>query len=77
MGEAIAVKPSDNLIDMIWKDRPAPPAASARPHAIEFAGEKSGDKRARLAQTLKDAGQTAAVLTLPDSICWLLNIRGK
>jgi Xaa-Pro aminopeptidase len=33
-------------------------------------------KRARLAETLRTAGQKAAVITLPDSLCWLLNIRG-
>ena len=29
-----------------------------------------------LAKTLADAGEQAAVITLPDSICWLLNVRG-
>ena len=68
---------TDNLIDRVWSDRPAPPSAPARAHPIEFAGEKSGDKRERLAKSLRDAGQKAAVITLPDSICWLLNIRGS
>ena len=31
---------------------------------------------ARLAEGLVKAGERAAVLTLPDSLCWLLNIRG-
>jgi Xaa-Pro aminopeptidase len=43
---------------------------------LAFAGESHADKRTRLAATLGDAGQSAAVITLPDSICWLLNIRG-
>ena len=68
---------TDNLIDRVWSDRPAPPSTPARAHPIEFAGEKSGDKRERLAKSLRDAGQKAAVITLPDSICWLLNIRGS
>jgi Xaa-Pro aminopeptidase len=34
-------------------------------------------KRARLAAELKAAGHAAALLTLPDSISWLLNIRGS
>jgi Xaa-Pro aminopeptidase len=41
-----------------------------------LAGESSADKRARLAEGLRVAGQRAAVITLPDSLCWLLNIRG-
>jgi Xaa-Pro aminopeptidase len=46
-------------------------------HPVDLAGESSPDKRARIAKILHDAGQTAAVLTLPDSISWLLNIRGS
>ncbi|UWR24132.1 aminopeptidase P family protein [Sulfitobacter sp. S190] len=75
-GSGIKLVQSDNLVDAIWDDQPAPPAAPAKAHPLEFAGEAHGDKRARLALTLVDAGQSAAVITLPDSLCWLLNIRG-
>ena len=73
----LTLKESQNLIDRIWTDRPARPCEPVRAHPIEFAGETSGEKRERLAKTLHDNGQTAAILTLPDSICWLLNIRGS
>ena len=65
-----------NPLDAVWADRPEPPRACARPHPIELAGETSQAKRAALAEDLKKRGADAAVLTLPDSICWLLNIRG-
>ncbi len=65
-----------NLIDRIWTDRPAPPADPFFVQPLEFAGESHNDKRARLGKVLGDAGHRAAVLTLPDSIAWLLNIRG-
>ena len=68
---------SPNLVDRIWSDRPAPPDAPAFPHPIECAGETSADKRDRMAGELKAAGEKALVITLPDSICWLLNIRGN
>lgn len=67
---------SDNLVDRIWDDRPPRPSAPAKAHPLEFAGEASTDKIARLAKTLREADHDAAVLTLPDSIMWLLNIRG-
>lgn len=70
----IALVPCDNLIDRIWNDRPAPPQAPARAHPMELAGESSETKRTRIAASLAPA--QACVLTLPDSICWLLNIRG-
>ncbi|MAY87399.1 MAG: X-Pro aminopeptidase [Pseudooceanicola sp.] len=66
-----------NLVDAIWADQPAPPAAPIKAHPLEFAGESGADKIARLARGLTTAGQTSAVLTQPDSIMWLLNIRGS
>ncbi|MEX1660535.1 aminopeptidase P family protein [Thioclava sp. 15-R06ZXC-3] len=76
-GSGIALIESANLIDAIWTDRPAPPSQPARLHPPEFAGETAADKRARLAADLRAQGVAAAILTLPDSICWLLNIRGS
>lgn len=73
----ITLEPYENLIDRIWADRPAPPSAPARVHPAELAGESSADKRNRMAAILRAAGQCAAVLTLPDSICWLMNLRGS
>ncbi len=72
----VTLSPTTNLVDMIWTDQPVPPIGHAFPHPLELAGETSADKRARLAGTLRAAGQEAAVITLPDSLCWLLNIRG-
>ena len=76
-GTGISLVACDNLVDRIWHDQPAPPMNPAKVHQREFAGESHDDKRDRLGQTLRDAGETAAVITLPDSLCWLLNIRGS
>lgn len=75
-GSGVDLVESANLVDAIWADRPAPPQAPARLHPAEFAGETSASKRARLGAALGQQGAKAAVLTLPDSISWLLNIRG-
>ena len=72
----ISLLPASNFIDPLWADQPPAPAGQAFAHPVEFAGETHADKRARLAETLRKAGQKAAVITLPDSLCWLLNIRG-
>ncbi|MCU0909117.1 MAG: aminopeptidase P family protein [Rhodobacteraceae bacterium] len=72
----LVLVPGANLIDRIWTDRPAPPAGPVVAHPLDLAGEAAADKRARVARTLAEAGQRAAVLTLPDGIAWLLNIRG-
>ncbi len=68
---------SANLVDRIWPDQPAPPMNPAKAHPIEFAGESSESKIRRLAEDLRRDGHAAAVITLPDSIMWLLNIRGS
>ncbi len=72
----IALRPTENQIDAIWPDQPDRPDAPATGFPVEIAGKTSGEKRAEIAGGLARAGQAAAVLTLPDSICWLLNIRG-
>jgi Xaa-Pro aminopeptidase len=68
--------PAPNAVDAIWGDRPAPPAAPVVPHGAEFAGQPSAEKRAALAKKLAADGIAAAVITLPDSVAWLLNVRG-
>lgn len=73
-GELIAV--TDNPLDAVWQDQPDQPMALVVPHDIAFAGESSTDKRGRLAAALRKAKRDATVITAPDSIAWLLNIRG-
>ncbi|MFN3148050.1 MAG: aminopeptidase P family protein [Paracoccaceae bacterium] len=75
-GSGVTLVPSANLVDRIWADRPARPAAPVVAYPKALAGEGDETRRKRIAGMLKDAGQRAAVLTLPDSICWMLNIRG-
>jgi len=76
-GSGITLRASENLVDRIWPDRPPPPQGAIRVYPDELAGEAHADKRARLGAALKAAGHESAVLSLPDSIAWLLNIRGS
>ena len=75
-GTNVTIRSIKNLIDLIWPDQPIAPMGKAFIHPDALAGDSSASKRARLAEDLRKAGQTAAVITLPDSLCWLLNIRG-
>ncbi len=74
-GELVAC--ADNPLDTVWPDRPPPPAGPMVPHEERFAGETAADKRQRLAAELARDDLAAAVLTAPDSIAWLLNLRGS
>jgi len=75
-GSGIELVSCRNLVDRLWQDRPSPPAAPAEAFPAELAGRTSVEKRTQVAASLASEGQAAAVLTLPDSIAWLLNIRG-
>jgi Xaa-Pro aminopeptidase len=65
-----------NPIDAVWDDQPDAPAAKATIQDANLAGENAESKRTRIAEEIKGQGADAAVITMPDSICWLLNIRG-
>ncbi|NOD34736.1 MULTISPECIES: aminopeptidase P family protein [unclassified Ruegeria] len=76
-GTGIELVRCDNLVDRIWADQPTPPMNPVKLHPIEFAGESADSKISRLAAGLHRDGSLASVTTLPDSIMWLLNIRGS
>lgn len=76
-GSGIDLVACDNLVDRIWQDRPPPPLGAVRVYPDALAGRNHADKRAALATDLEAEGDAAAVITLPDSLAWLLNIRGS
>jgi Xaa-Pro aminopeptidase len=67
---------AENPLDRAWPGQPAAPIAPVLPHTERFAGESARSKRARLGRGLAEEGAAAVVLTMPESIAWLLNIRG-
>ena len=72
----IAVRAVPNPVDAIWTDRPAPPGAKAVSYPADLAGKTAKEKREEVATDLREVGHHAAVITQPDSIAWLLNLRG-
>ena len=75
-GKLELVSLTANPIDSLWADRPEPLLTNARLMGLELVGQSSADKRALIAAKLKEQQAEAVLLTQPDSICWLLNIRG-
>ena len=76
-GRNITLRPTANLIDGIWPDQPGAPQGQITAYPVAFAGRDHASKRAEMAEDLRAAGHRAAVITLPDSIAWALNIRGR
>jgi Xaa-Pro aminopeptidase len=74
---ATLVPTDGNPIDAVWQGRPAAPSDKAMAHAFNLAGESAESKRTRIAEEIKKSGADAAIVSLADSICWLLNVRGS
>jgi len=74
--EAELVSVSVNLIDQVWLDRPQDPVSPVRVQTNPFNGQATADKRMAIANNLAAQGISAIFLSAPDSIAWLLNIRG-
>lgn len=66
-----------NLVDSVWVDRPPVIALSGRGLDERYAGESSLSKRQRLGDTLKKQGLDGYWVFLPESVSWLLNVRGR
>ncbi|MGH1480126.1 MAG: aminopeptidase P family protein [Geminicoccales bacterium] len=66
----------ENPIDGIWPTQPPMPIAPLNALDIRYAGESSEDKRKRIGKKVEEAGADVSLIGAPDSIAWLLNIRG-
>jgi Xaa-Pro aminopeptidase len=67
---------AENPIDAAWRERPPAPVAPVVAHDLRFAGQSAAEKRAQVAQSLRAGGAGACVISAPDSLAWLLNVRG-
>lgn len=65
-----------NLVDFIWDAKPPFPQAEARIHPLEFSGKPKEEKISALCEVLRKGKMDAYATSLPESINWLLNIRG-
>ncbi len=59
-GRSLVPLTAGNLVDAVWgAERPPPPAAPLRTHALEHAGESAGDKIRRMRQEMAGARPNA------------------
>ncbi len=68
--------PTLNIIDKIWHDRPQAPQSDISFLDLERAGITATEKCANLQKRLIDQGANTLILTMPESLCWLFNMRG-
>lgn len=76
--KGIILKPVDeNLVDQIWGDQPAKPNGAVMLFDEKVAGISAKQKCEMIGNDIAEQGGAAALLTMPDSIAWLLNVRGS
>lgn len=67
----------EDLVGLLWKDRPQLSAEPAWILGENYAGKPSSQKIEELRSQMKKEKATVHVLTTLDDIAWLLNIRGN
>lgn len=73
----ITLVPVENPVDHLWQDRPAPPQGPIEVLGHNRTGKPAADKLAELRKSMAEERADAIVFTLPESLCWLFNIRGR
>jgi Xaa-Pro aminopeptidase len=66
-----------DFITDLWTDRPELPKSRAFDHLTDFCGKDRSSKICGLREEMKLLKTDYHLLTAPDEIMWLLNIRGK
>lgn len=75
-GRAELVAVDRNLVDLVWADRPDPPTGAITVHSSDYSGKSAAEKTTDVQAAIASETAELALLTLPDSIAWLFNIRG-
>lgn len=73
----IEIEDVPELIDAIWQDRPVMPQGKAFALPLSLTGASCSEKLALLRGDLAACGADALVLTAPEDVAWLFNIRGS
>ena len=66
----------EDLIDIIWKDRPALSKAPVMIMDLKYVGEDTADKLSKVREKLKEKGADLHLMSSLYDIAWLLNVRG-
>ena len=70
-----SLMPYENLIDLIWDDKPTQVPSQIFHYPLKYAGETKEAKLHQIQSYLQLNKIDALIITDPTNICWLLNIR--
>lgn len=68
---------SQDLVGMIWEERPAMPMEPVFLLEEQYTGESTTSKIKRVREKMKQSNADVHILTSLDDIAWMLNIRGN
>ncbi len=68
---------NEDLVDLIWNDRPAMPQGKAFLLELKFAGKSVTEKLADLRKTMAEKKVSNHIITTLDDIAWIFNLRGS
>ncbi|MEG0290820.1 MAG: aminopeptidase P family protein [Erysipelotrichaceae bacterium] len=66
----------EDLVDLIWKDRPALPKEKAFLFDVKYCGKSANDKLVELRAAMKLRNCDTHIINTLDDIAWLFNLRG-
>ena len=67
----------EDLVDIIWTDRPTLSAEPVRILGYEYTGKNTADKIADIRKVMEEKGADVHLLTSLYDIAWILNVRGN
>lgn len=68
---------TQNLVDLVWEDRPEPPQNPLMVLPDSYTGQSWEDKILKVREKMKSKNCGAFVITPLDELAWLLNLRGS
>ena len=72
----ITLRTNFDPLKLIWRDRPVIPENPVEIYPLQYAGEATHDKIARIRQALRETHADGMLMAALDDIAWTLNLRG-
>lgn len=76
-GKNVTIKYKEDLIDLLWEERPEISKKPAFLLPVKYAGKEAIDKLKDLRKVMEEKKVDVHILTSLDDIAWLFNIRGN
>ena len=73
----ITLRTNLDPLKLIWRNRPAIPENPVEVYPLQYAGESTRDKIARIRKALHEKHADGMLMSALDDIAWTLNLRGK